>query len=209
MKYTYKLYEDIILRQLLENQEEKTLKYEENIFLYLCFSILSQQLSVKVASVIRQRFLSLYPVAEPTPEMVAATPVESFRAIGFSMAKAHYVHNVAAFAQNNNLSNYSLSKMSDEEIINYFIQIKGVGRWTVEMLLMFALQRENVFAVDDLGIQTAMCKLYGISSDNKKKMKAEMLTTAKQWEPYRSYACLYLWRFKDTTSPKTSPKTSL
>jgi DNA-3-methyladenine glycosylase II len=209
MKYKYKLYEDIILRQLLENQEEKTLKYEENIFLYLCFSILSQQLSVKVAAVIRQRFLALYPVAEPTPEMVSATPVESFRAIGFSMAKANYVHNVAAFAQNNSLNINSLHNMSDEDIINYLTQIKGVGRWTVEMLLMFALQRENVFAVDDLGIQTAMCKLYGISSDNKKRMKAEMLHTAMQWEPYRSYACLYLWRFKDTTSPKTSSKTSL
>jgi len=204
MKYKYKLYKDIILRQLLENQEEKTLKYEENIFLYLCFSILSQQLSVKVAAVIRQRFLALYPVAEPTPEMVSATPVESFRAIGFSMAKANYVHNVAAFAQNNSLNINSLHNMSDEDIINYLTQIKGVGRWTVEMLLMFALQRENVFAVDDLGIQTAMCKLYGISSDNKKRMKAEMLHTAMQWEPYRSYACLYLWRFKDTTSPKTS-----
>jgi len=209
MKYKYKLYEDIILRQLLENQEEKTLKYEENIFLYLCFSILSQQLSVKVAAVIRQRFLALYPVAEPTPEIVSATPVESFRAIGFSMAKANYVHNVAAFAQNNSLNINSLHNMSDEDIINYLTQIKGVGRWTVEMLLMFALQRENVFAVDDLGIQTAMCKLYSISSDNKKRMKAEMLHTAMQWEPYRSYACLYLWRFKDTTSPKTSSKTAL
>ena len=97
-----------------------------------------------------------------------------------------------------------IKKMSDEDIINYLTQIKGVGRWTVEMLLMFALQRENVFAVDDLGIQTAMCKLYGILSDNKKLMKAAMLQTAMQWEPYRSYACLYLWRFKDTTSPKTA-----
>lgn len=204
MYYKDRLYRDIIMRQLLDNQEEKTLKYEENIFLYLCFSILSQQLSVKVASVIRQRFLALYPVAEPTPEMVGATPVESFRAIGFSMAKAHYVHNVAAFAQNNSLSNDSLRNMSDEDIINFLTQIKGVGRWTVEMLLMFALQRENIFAVDDLGIQTAMCKLYGISPDNKKGMKAEMLKTALQWEPYRTYACLYLWRYKDTASPKTS-----
>ena len=204
MYYKDRLYKDIIMRQLLENQEEKTLIHEENIFLYLCFSILSQQLSVKVASVIRQRFLALYTVAEPTPEMVSATPVESFRAIGFSMAKAHYVHNVAAFAQNNSLSNDSLRNMSDEDIINFLTQIKGVGRWTVEMLLMFALQRENIFAVDDLGIQTAMCKLYGISPDNKKGMKAQMLKTALQWEPYRTYACLYLWRYKDTASPKTS-----
>lgn len=203
MKYKDKLYADTILRELIDVQEEKILKYEENIFLYLCFSILSQQLSVKVASVIRQRFLALYTNEEPTPEMVLSTSVESFRAIGFSMAKAHYVHNVASFALENTVKSDSLNKMTDEEIINHLTQIKGVGRWTVEMLLMFALQRENVFAVDDLGIQNAMCKLYGISSDSKKLMKAEMFNIAKQWEPFRSYACLYLWQFKDTKSSKT------
>jgi DNA-3-methyladenine glycosylase II len=202
MEYKDKLKEDKKMHQLVLEQDEKQLNYEENIFLYLCFSILSQQLSVKVAAVIRQRFLDLYPISEPSPEMVLETPIEDFRKIGFSMAKANYVHNVALFAIEHGMDHLMLKTLSDEEVIVYLTQIKGVGRWTTEMLLLFALKRENVFAVDDLGIQTAMCKLYGISKENKKQMKLDMLNIAKQWEPFRSYACLYLWGFKDSKPDK-------
>jgi DNA-3-methyladenine glycosylase II len=202
MEYKDKLKEDKKMHQLVLEQDEKQLNYEENIFLYLCFSILSQQLSVKVAAVIRQRFLDLYPISEPSPEMVLETPIEDFRKIGFSMAKANYVHNVARFAIEHGMDHLMLKTLSDEEVIVYLTQIKGVGRWTTEMLLLFALKRENVFAVDDLGIQTAMCKLYGIYKENKKQMKLDMLNIAKQWEPFRSYACLYLWGFKDSKPDK-------
>jgi DNA-3-methyladenine glycosylase II len=204
MEYKDKLKEDKKMHQLVLEQDEKRLNYEKNIFLYLCFSILSQQLSVKVAAVIRQRFLDLYPNAEPSPEMVLATPIDDFRKIGFSMAKANYVHNVARFAIQFGMDNSKLDGLTDDEVVEYLTQIKGVGRWTTEMLLLFALKRENVFAVDDLGIQTAMCKLYGIANENKKQMKQDMLKIAAQWEPYRSYACLYLWGFKDSKPEKTS-----
>jgi DNA-3-methyladenine glycosylase II len=202
MGYKDKLNEDKKMQLLVLQQGEKLLNYEENIFLYLCFSILSQQLSVKVASVIRQRFLELYPIAAPTPEMILETPIEDFRKIGFSMAKANYVQNVARFALEQGMDNEKLNVLTDEEVILYLTQIKGVGRWTTEMLLLFALKRENVFAVDDLGIQTAMIKLYGISIENKKQMKMDMLKIAGQWEPYRSYACLYLWGYKDSKPDK-------
>ncbi|MCF8340297.1 MAG: DNA-3-methyladenine glycosylase 2 family protein [Chitinophagaceae bacterium] len=202
MGYKDKLNEDKKMHLLVLQQGEKLLNYEENIFLYLCFSILSQQLSVKVASIIRQRFLDLYPIPEPTPKMVLETPIEDFRKIGFSMAKANYVQNVARFALEQGMDNEKLNVLTDEEVILYLTQIKGVGRWTTEMLLLFALKRENVFAVDDLGIQTAMNKLYGISIDNKKQMKMDMLKIAEQWEPYRSYACLYLWGYKDSKPDK-------
>lgn len=202
MGYKDKLNDDKKMQLLVLQQGEKLLNYEENIFLYLCFSILSQQLSVKVASIIRQRFLDLYPIPEPTPKMVLETPIEDFRKIGFSMAKANYVQNVARFALEQGMDNEKLNVLTDEEVILYLTQIKGVGRWTTEMLLLFALKRENVFAVDDLGIQTAMNKLYGISIDNKKQMKMDMLKIAEQWEPYRSYACLYLWGYKDSKPDK-------
>ena len=204
MGYKDKLKEDKKMHQLVLEQDEKRLNYEENIFLYLCFSILSQQLSVKVALVIRQRFLDLYPIPEPTPKMILETPIEVFRKIGFSTAKANYVHNVAIFAIELGMDHLILNSLSDEDVILYLTQIKGVGRWTTEMLLLFALQRENVFAVDDLGIQIAMCKLYGITNDNKKKMKLEMIKIAKQWEPFRSYACLYLWGYKDAKPAKNT-----
>ena len=87
--------------------------------------------------------------------------------------------------------------MSNEEVIAYLTQIKGVGQWTAEMLLMFSLGREDVFAVDDLGIQNAMIKLYGINYRKKKNLKEKMLQISGQWSPYRTYACVHLWRWKD------------
>ena len=94
--------------------------------------------------------------------------------------------------------------MSNEEVIKYLTQIKGVGQWTVEMILMFTLGREDVFALDDLGIQQAICKLYKIDASNKKVMKEKMLSISKKWSPYRTYACRYLWGWKDNT-PNHAP----
>jgi DNA-3-methyladenine glycosylase II len=86
-------------------------------------------------------------------------------------------------------------------VIEYLTQIKGVGRWTVEMLLMFALSREDIFALDDLGIQNAMIGLYKLDRTDKKQFREEMLRIAKKWSPYRTYACMYLWRWKDNPPP--------
>ena len=87
--------------------------------------------------------------------------------------------------------------MDNEEVIAYLTEIKGVGRWTVEMLLMFALGREDVFAVDDLGIQNAMIKLYKLDNSDKKQLREKMLKVSAKWSPYRTYACVHLWRWKD------------
>ena len=102
-----------------------------------------------------KRFLNLY-TGKPSPEQILATPFETLRSIGLSGAKANYVQNVARFAMEFGMDHRVLAKMNDEEVIEYLTRIKGVGRWTVEMLLMFTLGREDVFAVDDLGIQQAM-----------------------------------------------------
>ena len=87
--------------------------------------------------------------------------------------------------------------MSNEDIIDLLTQIKGVGRWTVEMILMFTLGREDVFAIDDLGIQQAITKLYKLDGTDKKLMKEKMLSISSKWTPYRTYACRYLWGWKD------------
>jgi DNA-3-methyladenine glycosylase II len=89
--------------------------------------------------------------------------------------------------------------MENEALIQYLTQIKGVGRWTVEMILMFTLGREDVFALDDLGIQQAISKLYLLDAADKKKMKENMALISKTWSPYRTYACVYLWGWKDNT----------
>ena len=95
------------------------------------------------------------------------------------------------------MSAKKLNKMSNEEVITYLTQIKGVGKWTVEMLLMFALGREDVFAVDDFGIQSAMIKMYNLNAEDKKEMRQRMLKISAKWEPYRTFACLHLWHWKD------------
>ena len=92
--------------------------------------------------------------------------------------------------------------MEDEAFIDFICEVKGIGRWTAEMILMFTLGREDVFAVDDLGIQQAMCRLYNIDPADKKEMKVKMLKLAEKWRPYRTYACRYLWTWKDGLSKK-------
>ncbi|MBK7434855.1 MAG: DNA-3-methyladenine glycosylase 2 family protein [Chitinophagaceae bacterium] len=192
------LSKDKKLKKIIEQQEPFVLVRRKNIHLHLCNSILSQQLSTKVAQVFHKRFLDLYGGKNPTPQQIADTPFETLRGIGLSNAKANYVLNVARFFIDEKITDATLNKLTNEEIILYLTKIKGVGQWTVEMILMFTLGREDVFAVDDLGIQQAVCKLYGIDAGDKKAMKEQMLTVSKKWSPYRTYACLYLWGWKDT-----------
>ncbi|WP_121352920.1 DNA-3-methyladenine glycosylase family protein [Flavisolibacter nicotianae] len=198
MSYIDHLSKDSRLRKVLADQDALTLSAHKNIPLRLCASIMSQQLSTKVAKVIFHRFLELYGGEEPTPEQIVATPLETLRGIGLSNAKAQYVLNVAQFCIDHGLNDKKLKKMSNEEIIDLLTQIKGVGQWTVEMLLMFTLGREDVFAVDDYGIQVAMKKIYKLDDSNKKELKAAMQKISAKWSPYRTYACLHLWQWKDS-----------
>ena len=197
MDYLSHLSKDKKLAKMLTDHEPFKLKFHKNICLRLCASIMSQQLSTKVAKVIYHRFLELYGGEEPTPEQIVATPADKLRAIGLSNAKTQYVINVAQFAIDHKLDDKMLKKMTDEEIVALLTQIKGVGKWTVEMLLMFTLGKPDVFAVDDYGIQVAMKKLYRLDDSNKKVFKEKMLNISKKWSPYRTYACMHLWNWKD------------
>ena len=205
MEHIHHLSKDKKLKKILEQQEPFLLEPRKKIYLNLCKSIISQQLSTKVARVIYQRFLDLYGKKEPSAKEILATPVEKFRSIGFSNAKASYVHNVCRFFVEQNLTDARISRMRNEEIIDLLTQIKGVGKWTVEMILMFTLGREDVFAVDDLGIQQSITKLYKLDASDKKLMKEKMLQISAKWSPYRTYACRYLWGWKDNT-PITEKK---
>ncbi|HAN37791.1 MAG TPA: DNA-3-methyladenine glycosylase 2 family protein [Chitinophagaceae bacterium] len=173
------------------------LTLQKNIPLQLMRSIMGQQLSTKVADVIYQRFLTLCGTKNPSPKKVLTLSDEALRNIGLSYAKVTYVKNVAAYCLEHSITDTALAKHTEDAIIELLLPIKGVGRWTIEMLLMFSLARPNVFAVDDLGIQQAMCRLYKIDATDKKAMKQRMLTISKKWEPYKTYACLHLWQWKD------------
>lgn len=196
MSYLDHLAKDKKLAKTLSNGPLE-LKQKKQVYLHLCGSIMSQQLSTKVAAVIWKRFLDLYEDASPTPEQILATPFETLRGIGLSNAKVRYIQNVAQFAIDHGMEWKQLKKMSDEEVIEHLIRIKGVGRWTIEMLLMFALGREDVFAPDDLGIQQAMIKLYKLDPSNKRELKEKMLKISSKWAPFRTYACMHLWKWKD------------
>ena len=172
-------------------------RVRKNIPLTLMSSIMSQQLSTKVADVIYKRFLALYGSKEPTLQQILDTPLETLRSIGLSNAKTNYVHNVARFCMEQMITDKKMRGMSNDEVIALLTQIKGVGQWTVEMLLMFTLGREDLLALDDLGIQQAMIKLYKLHTLDKKQLREKMIKISSKWSPYRTHACLYLWRWKD------------
>lgn len=196
MDYLQHLQKDNKLATILGEQLHE-LKYHKNIPLRLIASIMSQQLNTKVATIIYKRFLELYKGEEPTTGQVLETSYEQLRSIGLSHAKASYVHNVARFCVDHAITDKKLLAMENEEVMELLTQIKGVGRWTAEMLLMFALGREDVFPIDDLGIQNAMIKLYKIKLDDKKLLREKLLKLSAKWSPYRTYACVHLWGWKD------------
>lgn len=197
MEYLLRLQKDKKFAGIIK-EPLPALQIRKNISLRLMASIMSQQLNTKVAKVIYHRFLEIYG-QEPQPKQVLDTPFETLRAIGLSNAKVNYIKNVAEFCIENEITDEKLLLLPNEEIIHLLTQIKGVGQWTVEMLLMFTLGREDVFAVDDLGIQQAMIKIYNLPADDKKLLKEKMLKISLKWKPCRTYACLHLWNWKDNT----------
>jgi DNA-3-methyladenine glycosylase II len=206
MQHLLHLGKDRRLKQLIDRHTEPlSLTRQKDIVFYLCASIMSQQLSTKVANTIRQRFLDLFGGQAPAAEEILAVSPAALRSIGLSNAKVGYVLNVARFAVEQGLDHRKLNKMENEDVIAYLTQIKGVGRWTAEMLLMFGLAREDVFAIDDWGIQNAMIHVYKLDREDKKAFREKLLKISAKWSPYRTYACLYLWRWKDN-SPVTAAK---
>ena len=162
----------------------------------LVSSIISQQLSTKVARVIYQRFLDLYSGDFPSVEDIIQTDHETLRSCGLSNQKAQYIKNIAEYFKLHGWQDEQFHAMTDDEIIASLTAIKGVGRWTVEMVLIFCLGREDVFALDDYGIQTALVEIYRLKEE-KKALKLKMEQISQRWKPYRSTACLYLWAYKD------------
>ena len=118
------------------------------------------------------------------------------RGAGLSYQKAGYLKNIALFSKEQTLDYRKLHTKTDEELIEYLTSIKGVGKWTVEMILIFTLNRQDVFPLDDLGIQQAMAKLFNLRKTGK-ELKKEMLKRSAVWAPYRSLATRHLWNWKD------------
>lgn len=199
MHYKKHLTKDKVLKALIRQHGPYTLELRNNVLEKLCTSILGQQLSVKVAAVLKERFLLLFKGRKPTAKKILAIEHETLRGIGFSNAKAQYIKNVCNFFIEHKLTDSKLHKLTDEAFVDLITQIKGVGKWTAEMLLMFTLAREDVFSIGDLGLQKSVSKLYNIEFTSKKEYESRILAIAENWKPYRTYACLYLWRSLDAT----------
>ena len=189
--------DDILYKAIVNLDAEIRPELDIDIYHSLLSSIVSQQLSTKVVRIIWNRFTDLFIEGYPDPESLLSKDHDILRSIGLSNSKANYVKNVAEFKLTHDMSFDFLRTKSDEEVIDYLSQIKGVGRWTVQMILMFPMDRPNVFPVDDLGIQNAMKGLYNISLE-KKELKAKMHDIAAVWDPYKTLASKYLWKILGT-----------
>lgn len=156
-------------------------------FSELASAIVSQQLSLKSAATIWGRFEALGPVE---PDAILALPEQSMRAVGLSGAKARYVRDLALNVADGRLDLHALDHLDDEAVIEALTQVKGIGRWTAEMFLIFALERPDVLAVDDAGLQRAAGWLLGCE---RPASREELGVAGERWAPYRSTASRYLW----------------
>ena len=162
----------------------------------LAESIAYQQLSGKAAATIFGRVRALYPRRKWfSPELVLATPDETFRAAGLSRSKTAAIKDLAAKTLDGTVpTRASLERMSDDEIISCLTTVRGIGRWTVEMLLLFDLGRLDVWPVDDYGVRKGYAKTFRKKELPKPK---ELWAIGERWRPYRSVAAWYFWRALD------------
>lgn len=174
---------------------------EPSVYSCLLKSIIHQQLNMAFASVLTQRFVTTYGEQVddvwfyPSPEVVAAIPADDLRALQFSQRKAEYVIGVGQKIVNGELDLTQFPSMSDEEIIDVLVKLRGVGPWTAQNVLLFGLGRMDIFPFADIGIQNALKKQFNME---RKPTILEMEEWTKAWKPYLSYASLYLWRSIET-----------
>lgn len=182
---------DPVLGEIIKQIPPFTHHKANNYFEALAESIVSQQLSVKAADTIWARFLNLFPRKGLTPENVLVMSDQKIREAGISRPKISYLKDLALKTMKSSIVFEQFEIMTDEEIITELVKIKGIGRWTGEMFLMFAMERPDVFSYGDLGLRRALQKVYKLDHEPSEK---EAQKIAEKWKPYRTLACRYLWR---------------
>lgn len=186
---------DPILAELFVKYKPTVVSPSQNYFESLADAIMSQQLSGKAAETIIRRFKALFPkTAFPSPKQVLSKTDAELRAVGVSGAKASYLKNLAQAFVDKTLDFNKIENKTDQEIITMLVAIKGIGRWTAEMFLIFSLGRPDVFSFGDLGLRNAVKKVYGLRQDPSPKKLTKL---SARWHPYCSTASLYLWASLD------------
>lgn len=189
------------MQLLIETHGVPNIRREANAWKVLSGSIIGQQISVHAARAIRQRFSAIVPERSyPLPGDVLNAPEEQLRQVGLSANKVLSLRDLARHFEEGKIKPRRFSRMDDEEIIQTLIPVRGIGRWTAEMFLLFGLSRMDIWAVDDQGLQNAIRNLYDLPAVPKPDLMREL---AQPWQPYRSVASWYLWRSLDNI-PKTS-----
>ncbi|MDX9768975.1 MAG: hypothetical protein RBT19_01330 [Tenuifilaceae bacterium] len=183
---------DPVIQSIAVGNTLPEIKRTTNLFVDLLEDIVAQQLSGKVADVIFKRFCKLFPHNKPTPEQLNGISIDELRAVGLSNAKANYVRNIAEYAMGNTLTVEHFDRLSDDEIIKELTRIKGVGVWTAQMVLIFSLNRPNVFPIDDLAIRLGMQKLYAVELEGK-ALKQKLVDIADGWQPNRTLGTRLVW----------------
>lgn len=204
MKFEQKLQEaaehlathDTVLRPVIAQHGVCTIKPHGNYYQALVESIIGQQLSVKAAATIKQRFIDVFDGNFPAPEAILARPIEDLRAAGLSGAKVNYVRDLAQHIVDGSIRFDEIGQQSNEEIIAELTAVKGIGEWTVHMFLMFCVGRLDVLAHGDLGVRMGVKKLYNLQVVPTPKQVQE-IATQNNWAPYESVACWYIWRSLD------------
>jgi len=182
---------DPVLAAIIKKAGPYRVAYMEPVFQTLVRSIVYQQLSGKAASTIFNRLVAGAKAAPLTPEAILKMRPQKLRTLGLSKQKTIYIRELAKLTRDGDIQFERLPDMEDAAIIETLTRVKGVGVWTVQMFLMFALQRPNVLPVGDLGVRAAMKKAYGLAELPKPQ---EMESIAAAWHPYRSIASWYMWR---------------
>jgi DNA-3-methyladenine glycosylase II len=159
-------------------------------------SIIGQQLSVKAASTIKQRFKDLFGGQLPAPELILETSHDDLRSCGLSNAKANYIRDLAEHVLDGRIKFDRIPNQSNAEIIGELTDVKGIGEWTVHMFLMFCVGRQDVLATGDLGVRNGIRNLYGLAAAPTPQKVTELAQT-NSWHPYESIACWYVWRSLD------------
>lgn len=190
------LAKDPVMAQIMKEVRLPKINPAPNVFNALLSSITSQQLSTTVAAVIYDRVKKLYGGKRITPKMILNTDHETLRSVGLSNQKTNYFFNIASFFNTPGNKRIKWAKLTDQEIIDRLTTIKGVGEWTVQMILMFTLGRPDILPVKDLGIQLSMKQFYGIKGE-KKILYKRMEKIAAQWSPHQTLASRYLWAARD------------
>jgi len=189
------LKKDPVLAAIIRRTGPFTMEYREPVFETLVRSIVYQQLSGRVASVIFGRLRDALGGGPVTPEGILKLRPERMRRLGLSGQKTLYIRELAKHAKKGRVAFENLPELDDAGVIEHLTQVKGIGVWTAQMFLMFALRRPDVLPVADLGIRTAMQKAWNLSELPK---PPEMERIAAAWRPWASVASWYLWRSLDS-----------